>query len=622
MKTWQELPVGTVQLQDPFFAPRVRTNHERTIPSNLEKCHETGRFDAFRLDWKEGMPNKPHFFWDSDVAKVLEGMAYDLQLNPDPERAAELDRYVGLICSAQQPDGYLNVYFTQIEPENRWKCLRNNHELYCAGHLMEAAVAHYRATGKRTFLDCLCRYADYLTTVFGPGADQCHGYPGHPEIELALCKLADASGNEAYRDLARYFVDQRGQEPLYFIEEARRNKRPEDEVDMSLFQADRPVRDQPGASGHAVRALYLYSGMADVAAACDDRELLATCERMWDDIVRHKMYVTGGIGSTSWGERFTFDYDLPNATAYAESCAGISLVLFCHRMLNITGDVRYAETMERGLYNGAISGLSLEGTSFFYANPQVFAENQESGDGQTVRVRQPWFGCSCCPTNYCRFIPQIGSFAYSSEGNTLRVNIPAAAEVHAALGKGPFAVKLEGAYPYDGALTFTVLEAPATPCRLAIRIPGWCPHYEASEPGTLEKGYLVFERCWKPGDVIRLTLDMPVQGLHAHPMLEENAGRMVLRRGPLLYCLEGVDNGPMLSSLVIPEHQDFRTEPVAGLPGVMGLTGKAWRESRVDPDALYAPDTPVREETVFHAVPYALWQNRGTSSMLLWVRYA
>jgi len=618
MTKYQNPKVGEIRLNDEFFAPRVQTNHTDTLPANIRKCHETGRIEAFRLDWKKGMPNQPHVFWDSDVAKVLEGMAYDLILNPDPEREKELDGYIDLICSAQQKDGYLNVFFTIVKPEERWTNLRDCHELYCAGHLMEAAVAHFRATGKRKFLDCMCHYADYIGTVFGRAPGQLRGYPGHEEIELALCKLAEASGNANYMELAKYFVEERGQSPNYFEAETKKYNRTG--RDSEYHQAHRPVRDQAEAVGHAVRALYLYAGMADVAALTEDKGLFAACERLWESVVNRKMYVTGGVGSNPVCESFSHDYDLPNETGYAESCASIALVLFAERMLNATGNSKYADVMERALYNGAVSGLSLNGTEFFYANPQVISDNRGSGTGHMTTVRQPWFGCSCCPTNYCRFIPQIASFACSVSGNGLRINIPAAAKGCVNLNGGKLEFEIAGKYPYDGHLVFRILNAPENECEIAFRIPDWCRNYTVSECGKTENGYLVLNRRWGAGDEIVLDLEMSVESLHSHPMIEANAGKFVLRRGPLLYCLEGVDNGPLLSRLTVPEDQAFRLEPAKGLPGVQGITGKAFRETTPDTESLYSPLRPESTETVFHAIPYAFWQNRGRTSMILWIR--
>ena len=394
---------------DPVFAPRMESCRSVTIPASVKRCRETGRIDCFRLNWKPGMPNQPHRFFDSDFAKVLEGMAYMLELHPeDKALAEELDRFVDLVISAQQPDGYLNTYYTCVEPENRWKNLFESHELYCAGHLIEAAVAHFRATGSRKFVDALARYADYISTVFGPGPDQKQGYPGHEELELALCKLADVTGEKKYVELAGFFIDKRGTSPNYFVEEAIRNGSQLSQEQLANRQADRPVREELNATGHSVRALYLYSGMADVAAATGDAELFAVCERMFDSIVQKRMYITGGCGSTPIQEQFTVDWNLPNDTSYAESCATMALVLFARRMLEYTGRGKFADVMEQALYNGALSGISLRGDQYFYANllevdANTFVHNT------TCAKRQPWFDCSCCPTATAVFCRSLGT---------------------------------------------------------------------------------------------------------------------------------------------------------------------------------------------------------------------
>ncbi len=627
MRKFKETKVGTVRMEDVFFAPRIQTNHENTLPANISRCRETGRIDSFKLRWKPGMEKKPHPFWDSDFAKVIEGMALSQLLFPDPEREKQLNEFVDLILSAQQPDGYLNSYFTQVEPENRWKHISIKHELYCAGHLMEAAVAHFQATGKRNFLEAMCRYADYIATIFGPAEGQLHGYPGHEEIELALCKLAEASGKEKYRNLASYFVEERGKEPNFFKEEERRNQ-----VSMifepAYFQAHKPVREQEGATGHAVRALYLYSGMADVAAATGDDTLLKACKRLWDSVTSRNMYITGGIGSSANGERFTHDYDLPNDSAYAESCAAIALTLFAERMANITGESQYADIMERGLYNGTLSGLSLDGTKFFYANPQEVHELQSTGKGEhTLPERQEWFGCSCCPTNYCRILPQIASFAYAVSEDELRIHIPAQASGKIQRNGKSFAFRLTGNYPYEGKVHFEIIDGEGE-YTVSFRIPDWCKKYDPVKINGIEcactpvHGYLSIRRTWKAGDSIDLNFEMRIRRMRGNPRLVNDAGKFVFQYGPLLYALEGIDNGQDLTRLVIPEGTVCSLVPAPqGFPeGTMAITGKALRERNPRNNQLFSDEPIMTEETTFTAIPYALWQNRGKTTMQLWLR--
>ena len=473
MKPYQPVSIQEVRLKDCFFSDRIRTNNDVTLPANVRT-----------------------------------------------EREKELDEFVDLIISAQQKDGYLNTHFTVVEPEKRWKNLSRAHELYCAGHLMEAAVAHYKATGKRKFVDCMARYADYIAEVFGRNPGQKRGYPGHQEIELALCKLAEATGNRKYSDLAAYFINERGQSPNYFetVEQCE---------DTENLQADRPIREMQKLRGHSVRALYYLSGAADVAAESGDSSLFEACERLWNNVVERNMYITGGVGSTCVGEAFTADYNLPNDTAYAESCASIALVLFADRMLNQTGDARYADVMETALYNGAISGLSLGGDKFFYANP-LENDDQMFEHGQQMRKRQPWFGCSCCPTNYCRFLPQIASFACSVSGDSLLINIPAASAGNVNLKNASLQFELSGSYPYDGSGTLEIQEASGE-CTIALRIPGWCRNWTLALNGKTvsdspEKGYVRMCRSWKKGDRIEWNFDMPVRVLHANPRVSADIG--------------------------------------------------------------------------------------------------
>ena len=357
-----------VTIEGGFWGPRIETNRKVTLPIEYEHLKKTGRLEAWELKWKPGDPNPPHIFWDSDVAKWMEAAAYSLTCHPDKTLEQNLDRVIALMEKAQLPDGYLNTHFIAVEPEKRWTNLRDNHELYCAGHLMEAAVAHYHATGKRSFLDVMCRYADHIHRTFGPGRDQKRGYPGHEEIELALIKLWGATGNRSYLDLATFFINERGRPPHYFTLEAQ--ARGEDPArqrhgNYEYSQSHLPVREQTKVVGHAVRAMYLYCGMADVAAATGDKALLAACRRLWQNVTRRRMHVTGGIGPTASNEGFTTDYDMPTDTAYLETCAAIGLVFWAHRMLQADLDGDYGDVMERALYNGVLSGVSVEGDRFF-----------------------------------------------------------------------------------------------------------------------------------------------------------------------------------------------------------------------------------------------------------------
>ena len=628
MKCWESAVPGQVRLEDPFFKVWTEKNRLSTLPSALRKCRESGRIDAFRLNWKEGMANKPHPYWDSDVAKVLEGMAYELMTEPDRELEKELEEIVALIVSSQGTDGYLNSYYSVVEPEKRWKDLAYGHELYCAGHLMEAAVAHFQATGRRNFLDCMCRCADYIASVFGRGEGRIRGYPGHPEIELALCRLAKATGRKRYLELAKFFIDERGREPRYYacVEGI------ENETNLKQLQAHRPLREQNEAVGHAVRAVYLYSGMADVAAATDDAELLDLCRTLFRNIAERKMYITGGIGATREGEAFLEEWNLPNAEAYAESCAAIGLVFFAERMLNITGDSCYADVMERVLYNGALSGIGLSGDVFYYANPLEMNPGIRLPEPYSVD-RRPWFSCSCCPTNCCRFLPGIATRLWSVKEETedktgaaaVRLNIPAASVYDDSRRR----IRVSGAYPYDG--RFEVLFESDFPGTFSFRIPEYCGGaFQSTLNGRSVRlpvdgnGYALLKGMKKKGDCLEVNLNMPVRVMRSHPSLLQNHGKIALTRGPLVYALESADNPPGLERLLIPADQSFQTLPAASgslPPGTLFIRGTAFREKERCADSpLYSTDSPDLEKGTFTALPYALRQNRGGNEMILWVR--
>ncbi len=625
-----------VTFDDAFWKPRIATNRAATLPIEYEQCRKTGRIDAFKLEWKAGMPNPPHIFWDSDVAKWIEAAAYSLATHPDRKLERLLDDVIGLIAGAQQPDGYLNSHFTAVEPEKRWANLAEWHELYCAGHLMEAAVAYFDATGKRRFLDVMCRYADLISQTFGRGPGQKRGYCGHEEVELALVKLYRATGERRYLDLASYFIDERGQEPNYFKAEAVELKRLGwgpwgwASGDYHYLQAHKPVREQTEVVGHAVRAMYLYSAMADVANELGDRSLIRACERLWQHVHGRRLYVTGGIGSTRQNEGFTFDYDLPNETAYCETCAAVGLVFWNHRMLQLAGDSRYADAIERALYNGTISGVSLDGQRFFYANPLAALPAAAQGAGENVAVeRQEWFGCACCPPNIARLVASLGQYVYSESPTTAYVHLYVQGQGALRIGDMPVTIRQQTKYPWDGVIAVDVCPEAVARFTLALRIPGWCRNWKLRVNGKAQaavpvvKGYAQIVREWQPGDRVELRLAMPVEQVEANPAVRMNAGRVALQRGPVVYCLEEQDNSTGLNDLVLPARGRIQAkfEPRL-LGGVVTLAGKAFRREADAWQAgdLYQPGpTPLRP-VAFKAVPYCVWCNRKPGEMLVWVR--
>ncbi|MBZ0300283.1 MAG: glycoside hydrolase family 127 protein, partial [Anaerolineae bacterium] len=511
------IPLKDVRLEGGFWGERQAVNRSSTLPTVLHQSKVTGRLDAWKLEWKPGQPNKPHYFWDSDAAKWIEAAAYSLTNYPDAELEREVDAVVDLIEKAQQPDGYLNIYFTAVEPQNRWRNLRDWHELYCAGHLIEAAVAYVQATGKRALLDVMCRYVDYIDTVLGPNEGQKRGYPGHPEIELALVKLYRATGERRYFNLSKFFVDERGQQPHYYDLEAR--ERGADPADYwarhyRYTQSHVPIREQTEMMGHAVRACYLYAGATDVALETGDDTLAAAMKRLWENLTEKQMYITGGVGQSAANEGFTFNYDLPDETAYAETCGAISLVFWAQRMFHLDHDSRYTDVMERALYNGVMSGLSLDGTHFFYANPlsahhHVNPYNQWATilEGDKDYRRSEWFSCACCPPNIARLIASLGQYFYSTDATTVYAHLfgQSTAQVEAA----GHAIQLtqQTNYPWDETVQIRVDAAQPVRFTLAVRLPGWCRaaalqvNGETIQP-RIDKGYAYLDREWQPGDSV------------------------------------------------------------------------------------------------------------------------
>ena len=630
-----------VRLTDAFWAPRMEANRSRTLWAIHEQMTATGRLDAWKMNWRPGKPFPPHRFWDSDVAKWLEAAAYSLATHPDSKLEAEADRVIDMIRKAQHEDGYLNIYYTVVEPQMRWKNLRDNHELYCAGHLMEAAVAYADATGKREFLDVMCRYADTIDAVFGRAKGQLRGYPGHEEVELALVKLSRAAGEPRYADLAAYFINERGRQPHYFDTESLARGEDPNPWQRSAIQAydynqsHQPVREQASVEGHAVRAMYLYCGMADVAAETGDRTLLAACRRLWDNCVSRRMYVTGGVGSTRMGERFTFDYDLPNETGYAETCAAIGLVFWAHRMLHLGLDARYADVMERCLYNSTLSGVSLDGERFFYVNPHAVHPEaaRKSPRHDHVRVERPdWYACACCPPNIARMVAKVGQYAYSTRGTSAFVHLYAQGEAQFRIGRTPVILTQKTRYPWGGKVRLTVRpEAPAT-FTLALRIPGWCREAGLTLNGKRQsihaitrKGYARIRRQWQRGDRLDLDLPMPVERVEARPDVRMDCGRVALMRGPVVYCLEEVDNGPNLAELALPRDARLSARFEADrLGGVVVVAGKALRRDPSDwgPHDLYRPSRRRLRSVPFRAIPYCVWANRKPGEMIVWIREA
>ncbi len=617
-----------VEITGGLWGKELDKNRTVTIPSCGRRNYETGRVDALKLERRDNTSCIPHHFWDSDIAKWLEAAAFSLQTDPDPQLEKEVDGIISLIKEGQGEDGYFNSHFMIACPEKRWHNLRDMHELYCAGHLMEAAVAYFEATGKKEFLEIMCRFADHIDSVFGNGPEQLKGYPGHEEIELALVKMYKATGVRKYLELASFFVDRRGEEPNYFVQESKLRKQAE-KYAMDYHQAHKPVREQDEALGHAVRAVYLYSGMADLALINNDEKLASACRNLWSSIVNRKMYVTGGIGSCYAGEDFAADYDLPNEEAYAETCASIGLIFFAYRMFLLDRDSSYIDVLERALYNGASSGLSVDGERFFYVNPLACDPDGILANGKHIEPRPEWFVCSCCPPNVARLRASLGQYFYEYDDHNIWVNLYN--DCRCTVTIDGVKVKLEQLtdYPWDGSIRITLGMDKSLDFKMRLRIPGWCNEYLLLVNGEefcvkvrMEKGYAVIERTWNPGDQVELNLKMPIEKVYANPMVRHDCGRVAFQRGPVVYCIEEEDNGSELNAVEIDRNAEFYVSYEEGLlDGVATISGPA-RKLKSAPDcSLYSTALPEYSPCVIKAVPYFRWGNRNFGEMLVWLRY-
>jgi DUF1680 family protein len=606
------VPFTDVKIQDSFWAPRRETNRVASIPFSLRKLEEAGNLENMRLAAR-GATNgfRGPVFMDSDLYKALEAASYSLATDPDPALEKQVDEIISLMAAAQQPDGYLDTHFIVKEPGKRWTNLRDWHELYCAGHMFEAAAAHYQATGKKTFLNIATRYADYIDSVFGPAPKRL-GYPGHPEIELALVKLWRATGNQRYFELARFFVENRGRK--FFATE---HHTPLDKYDGSYWQDDVPIYEHQNIKGHAVRAAYLMSGVTDVATQTGDERLLSMLDRVWRNTTERNEYITGGIGPSAHNEGFTVDYDLPNLTAYQETCATVALAQWAHRLALLYGDAHYADVVERALYNGVLSGVSLDGTKFFYVNPLESAGTHH---------RSPWFGCACCPPNVTRTLAALGGYAYAANADSLYVNLYIQGSARAKVGDTAVALKVTTEYPWDGKVALELTPAARAKFSLRLRVPGWCQNTSvkvnrrAVKTPVIERGYLVLDREWKRGDRVELTLPMPVERVAANPHVKADEGLLAIQRGPIVYCLEQCDQAEPLAALWLSAGAELKAAREPGLlGGVVTITGEArsvpeqpWRRS------LYQPAAPARR-VALKAIPYYAWDNREAGAMKVWL---
>ena len=568
-------------------------------------------------------------FQDSDVAKWLEGAAYSLAQNPDPELEKRCDEIIELIGSAQHADGYLNTYFTVKEPYKRWTNLHEAHELYCAGHMIEAAVAYAECTGKSRLLEIMCGMADHIYKHFlEEGAE---GYPGHPEIELALMRLFRCTKEEKYKELALHFINVRGVDSDYYKKEKGKNSWSvwgSNADDKEYNQCMEPVRMQKKAVGHAVRAVYLYTGMADAAMETGDTTLTDACKTLWNNITQSRMYVTGAIGSAYEGEAFTKDYHLPNDTAYAETCAAIGLIFFANKMLYLERDRKYVDEMERALYNCVLAGMQLDGTRFFYVNP-LEALPGISGEAQTHKhalpVRPKWFACACCPPNVARLLSSVAEYAWHLLPGKLFSNLFIGGTLDLGDTFGG-KIKLETTYPYDNKITYRFEpEGETMSVPLAIRIPAWsddtviCLNGKPVPYEMEESGYAFLNRDFSADDVLTVELSMPVRKVYTCNKVSANTGKTAIQRGPLIYCAEGVDNDNDVLSLSLKKGGaitvgEFMPDK---LFGIQELYAEGYRETVND--TLYSYEAPAEEECQITLIPYYAWGNRGLNQMRVWM---
>ncbi len=601
---YQPVTFTSVHFSDAFWLPRLETNRKVTIPFALDQSEETGRLKNFEIAGgaAEGEFCSIYPFDDSDVYKIIEGASYALNIRHDPELEGFLDELIAKIAAAQEEDGYLYTARTieqdppvQWTEGARWSNLYLGHELYNMGHFYEAAVAHHLATGKRNMLDLAIKNADLITSVFGPGKKV--GVPGHQEIEIGLVKLYRITGDQKYLDLAKHFLDQRGKE------EGR-------ELFGQYSQDHIPILEQDEAVGHAVRAAYMYSGIADVAALTGDADYIRTVDRIWENVVSKKLYITGGIGAKGGGEAFGPNYELPNASAYAETCAAIANAFWNHRMFLLHGDAKYIDVLEKVIYNGMLSGVALSGDLFFYPNPlESFGQHERSS----------WFNCACCPSNISRFMPSIPGYVYAQRGKALYINLFVDSETEIVMNNNKISIFQETKYPWEGKVRIRIKPEFEKKFTVHVRIPGWALEQPVPSdlyhfidkidkvptlmvngktiPLNINKGYVLIQRRWKEGDTIELNLPMPVRRVESHPEVKENTGKIALVRGPVVYCAEWPDNGGHVSHLVLSDDAELLTEMRDDLlNGVTVIKGQA-----------------------FMAIPYYAWAHRGPGEMAVWL---
>lgn len=631
MSQYHPVRFVNVRLEGDFWKERLDTVLARTIPSQHKKLGEYGLLDSLKL------PNPPpplrfprhangftvQVFWDSDIGKWIEAAAYALSHRRDADIEAKIEAIVDDFEKAQAPDGYLNCWYLGREPEKRWSNLRDNHELYNAGHMLEGAIAYYETTGRRRWLDVMERYVEHIRQNFGTGPGQKRGYCGHQEIEIALIKLYHLTGEKKHLDLAAYFINERGNQPPHYFDverEAREQKGWEYQRYVQgtyeYSQSHKPVREQDKVVGHAVRAMYMYTAMADLAVELNDAGLKAACETLWKDVMETKMYVTAGLGPSAQNEGFTYDYDLPNQTAYAETCASVALIFWAQRMLHLDLDGKYADVLELALFNGALAGLSRDGEHYFYMNPL---------ESNGMPTRWDWHTCPCCTMNVSRLVASVGGYFVSTAPDGIAFHLYGGIATTLDVGGTAVDVREVSNYPWSGAIAIEVDPATDKAFDLKLRIPGWCHGATAKVNGeavTLNpvNGYATIHRTWKKGDKVTLDLPMPAVRLFANPAVIMDVGRVALKRGPLVYCIEEADNpGGRVQRLKLPRNSQIEVQQTPLFDGIVTLTASAKAIDEADWTTLYRTAPAAEQPATLTALPYYLWANRGQGSMVVWI---
>lgn len=636
-----DISLQNITISDDFWNKYVKLVKEVIIPyqwdilnDKIEGVETSHCISNFKIAAGEAEGEfQGAVFQDTDVAKWLEAVGFALSFGRDEKLEKLADETIDLIGKAQQPDGYLNTYFTIKAPDLRWTNLMEGHELYTAGHMIEAAVAYYESTGKRKFLDIMCKFADLICNTFGSEQDKIHGYPGHQEIELALIKLYKVTGKKEYLDTAKYFIDVRGKGENYFLKEEKGEKYkrifPEfANYDTKYSQSHIPVREQKTAEGHAVRAVYMYSAMADLAEQFNDDELLEVCDTLWNNIVNKRMYITGSIGSSGLLERFTTDYDLPNDCNYSETCASIGLAMFGKRMANIKKDASYMDTVERALYNTLLSGIAMDGKSFFYVNPlEVWPENciERTSKEHVKPVRQTWFGVACCPPNITRTLASLGQYIYFKENNQIYTNLFIANETKTEINNIPFTLKLTGNFPWENKIKFEINGESETNAVFAFRVPNYAKNFKIKLNGKeaeykIQNSYAKLDGLFK-NDTIEIEFYAPATFIYANSEVRADVGKVAVVKGPIVYCLEEVDNGKNLSSIFIDTNKQIKCKFDNDLfSGSEVLELSAQKIKYSQNNSLYSANKPEKEQTTVKAVPYCYWGNRKTGEMSVWIK--